>query len=118
MRSHVRVETLPRIRARAWALPGVWAHALAMVLAGAVVAGLVFLYLWQGCSLTLLRAQRAHYMLELQRLERERAFLAARLDEELSSDRLMERARALGMCPYSPDRVIRLTLDDDQGTGP
>ncbi|RLE28786.1 hypothetical protein DRJ54_05895 [Candidatus Acetothermia bacterium] len=116
MRSHVRVETLPKVRAGAWTLPEVWVRALAVVLAGAVVAGLVFLYLWQGCSLTLLRAQRAQYILELQRLERERAFLAVRLQQETGIARLMERAKALGMCPYPPERIIH--LEDDQGTGP
>lgn len=118
MRPSVHAGSIPLPRARSWALSGAWARAVAAILAGAVVGGLVFLYLWQGCTLTLLRAERARYILELQELKRQRIHLLVQLQRETSPEAIARRARELGMCPFTPDRIIRLESEDDQGTGP
>jgi hypothetical protein len=97
-------------------MSAVWARAVVLVLAGCILAGLVFLYLWQGCSLASLRAARAQYTLEKQALERQRAYLEAKKEEVLGRSALERRARALGMCPFTPDRIIQ--LEDDPEAGP
>ncbi len=114
MRPWVRAEALPRVRA--WTLSQVWLKTLAVIVAGAIVAGLAFLYLWQGCAITALKAQRAQYVLALAELEREYISLQVQVEEATSPAALRARARALGMCPFTPDRIIR--LEDDERPSP
>lgn len=110
----MRAETLPRVRT--WSLSQVWLRTLAVIVAGAIVTGLAFLYLWQGCAITALRAQRAQYVLALVELERERILLEVQVHEACGPAALRARARALGMGPFTPDRIIH--LEDDQRTSP
>ena len=114
MRPWVRAEALPRVRA--WTLSQVWLKTLAVIVAGAIVAGLAFLYLWQGCAITALKTQRAQYVLALVELEREYVSLRVQVEEATCPAALRARARALGMCPFIPDRIIR--LEDDERPSP
>ena len=114
MRPWVRTEALPRVRT--WTVSQVWIRTLAVIVAGAIVAGLAFLYLWQGCTITALKAQRAHYVLALAELERDYISLQVQVQEATGPAALRARARALGMCPFTPDRIIR--LEDDERPSP
>lgn len=85
---------------------------LALVIAvGTIVAGLVFLYLWQGAVLSGLRAERAAAILALAELERVRLDLAYQVDRAYSLDEIANRARALGMIPFDEERTRYLVLD-------
>ncbi|MCS7240917.1 MAG: hypothetical protein NZ651_06715, partial [Candidatus Bipolaricaulota bacterium] len=53
----------------------------AVLFLGLVVAGLAFLYLWQGAVLARLRAERAALVLSIEELQREKLFLEHKLRE-------------------------------------
>lgn len=80
------------------------------IAAGAVVAGLVFLYLWQGSVLSTLRAERARALLSLQDLDRVRLDLVYKVDRAYSLEEVALRARALGMVPFDEKRTRYLVL--------
>lgn len=75
------------------------------IAAGAAVAGLVFLYLWQGSVLSQLRAERARKVLALQELERVKLALVYDVDRAYALDTVAARARALGMVPFDEKRT-------------
>lgn len=54
---------------------------LALLLLGALIAGLVFLYLWQGAVLARFRAERAQLVLALEELSRQKLFWEHKLRE-------------------------------------
>lgn len=85
-------------------LPG-WGGVVAAIAAGAAVAGLVFVYLWQGSILSDLRSERARKMLSLQDLERVRIDLGYKVDRAYSLDAVAARARELGMVPFDEKRT-------------
>jgi len=85
------------------------------VLLGVLIAGLAFLYLWQGTLLARLRAERAELTLTLEKLAREKLLLEHRLREEYSPNVLAERARALGMGPADLSRIHYLEIEDEDG---
>lgn len=82
-----------------------------MIAAGALVAGLVFLYLWQGTVLAGLRAQRAQLVLSLEELERVRLDLLYQVDRAYSLEEIAVRAQALGMVPFDEKRTRYLVLE-------
>ncbi|MGC9530596.1 MAG: hypothetical protein ACP5G2_08360 [Candidatus Bipolaricaulaceae bacterium] len=104
---------LPRTAARPWATSGPWLRVAVAVGCGALVAGLVFLYLWQGCHLTFLRAERARVLLTLEELERTRQHLEFQVQCAYSPQAVAERAQELGMRPFDPDRTGYLDLEDE-----
>ncbi len=99
----------PRERGRQ-GLPG-WGGVVLLISAGVLVAGLVFLYLWQGAVLAQLRAERARALLELQEIERVRLDLSYQVDRTYSLGEIAARARALGMVPFDDKRTRYLVLD-------
>ncbi len=82
-----------------------------MIAAGTLVAGLVFLYLWQGTILAGLRAQRAQLVLSLEELERVRLDLVYQVDRAYSLEEIAVRAQALGMVPFDEKRTRYLVLE-------
>lgn len=76
-----------------------------------LVAGLVFLYLWQGSILSQLRAERARMVLSVQDLDRVRLDLAYKVDRAYSLDEMAHRARALGMGPFDEKRTRYVVLE-------
>jgi len=89
---------------------------LALLLLGALIAGLVFLYLWQGAVLARLRAERAQLVLALEELSRQKLFWEHKLREAYSLEALSERAKALGMAPVDLSRLHYLVIPDDDGS--
>mgnify|MGYP000346293774 CR=1 FL=1 len=77
---------------------------------GALAAGLVFLYLWQGATLSGLRAERAEAILALEELERVRLDLVYQVERAYSLDEIARRARALGMVPFDEERTRYLII--------
>lgn len=75
------------------------------------MAGLVFLYLWQGAILAQLRAERARTLLAVQEIERVRLDLVYQVDRAYSFDEIASRARALGMAPFDEKRTRYLVLE-------
>lgn len=90
---------------RAGAVFPQWGGIAVLIAAGVVVAGLAFLYLWQGSVLSQLRAERARSMLALQALERTKLDLAYQVDRAYSLEEIASRARALGMVPFDEERT-------------
>lgn len=86
---------------------------LLTVLLGFLLAGLCFLYLWQGLVLARLRAERAELVLALENLERKKLLLEHQLRAAYSLEVLEDRARALGMGPVDPSRLHFLLVDGD-----
>lgn len=86
---------------------------LAVLLLGMLVAGLLFLYLWQGTILARLRAERASLALALEELARQKLFLEHKLREAYSYEVLKARAEALGMGPVDLSRIHYLVVEDD-----
>lgn len=117
MRPIVRSAALPRPLARPWTVPRAGARVAVVIGVGALVAGLVFLYLWQGCTLTILNTERARLLLSLSELERERDLLSFQVAQAYSPEALAERATKLGMEPFSEDRTSYLILEDDEKPG-
>ncbi len=110
-----RREARPRSWRSPWR-PVDWVEVLAWVGLGVVVAGLVFLYLWQGAVLASLRAQRATALLALQELEHTRLYLEYQVDRAYSLETLAEKARKLGMVPFDEKRT-RIVILDERGGG-
>lgn len=79
---------------------------------GLAVAGLVFLYLYQGAVLARLRAERAQAVLTLEELERARLDLVYQVDRAYSPEELAVRAQALGMGPFDEKRTRYLVLEE------
>ncbi len=94
-----------------------WLRALAVLGAGAVVAGLVFLYLLLVSDLTLTRREAARAALTVDMLQREVLYYEYRVGIAYSRDKLEARARALGMEPFDEERVTRLGVEDGSGSG-
>jgi len=117
MRFLARFEAVSRPIARPWAVPKAWARAFVVIGAGALVAGLVFLYLWLGCTITLLKAERARLLLSLEALSRDRELLSVQVTQAYSPEAIAQRAKALGMGPFTEDRTRCLILQDDQRPG-
>ncbi|MGB9758151.1 MAG: hypothetical protein ACP5LJ_05225 [Candidatus Bipolaricaulaceae bacterium] len=88
---------------------------LFLLLLGFLLAGLVFLYLWQGTALAKLRAERAALVLSVADLERQKLFLEHKLREAYSPEVLSERAKALGMGPVDLSRLHYLVIPDENG---
>lgn len=86
-----------------------------LILIGAFVAGLAFLYLWQGTVLARLRAERAALVLSLEELRRQNLFLEHQLRQAYSLEELSARARALGMEPVDLSRLHFLVIEDGSG---
>lgn len=82
-----------------------------MIGAGVLVAGLVFLYLWQGTILAGLRAQRAQLLLSVEELERTRLDLVYQVDRAYSLEEIAARAQALGMGPFDEKRTRYVNLE-------
>lgn len=87
----------------------------AVLLLGVMLAGLAFLYLWQGAVLARLRAERAELALSLEELGRQKLFLEHKLREAYSLETLSARARALGMGPVDLSRLHYLVIADENG---
>ncbi len=87
----------------------------ALILLGVLIAGLAFLYLWQGTLLARLRAERAELTLSLEKLAREKLLLEHRLREAYSPSVLAERAKALGMGPADLSRIHYLEIEGEDG---
>lgn len=85
-----------------------------LILLGAV-AGLAFLYIWQGTVLARLRAERAALVLSLEELQRQSLFLEHQLHHAYSLEVLSARARALGMGPVDLSRLHYLVSEDGSG---
>ena len=117
MRSSARLEAILRPIARPWVIPKAWARTLVVIGAGALVAGLVFLYLWLGSTITLLKAERARLILSLEKLSRDQALLSAEVSQAYSPEAIAKRAKALGMGPFTKDRTGYLIMEDDEGAG-
>jgi hypothetical protein len=96
---------------------GQWARVVLVIGVGALVAGLVFLYLWQGSVLTLLRAERARALLALEELGKQRDWLQVQVSQAYSPEAVAKRARSIGMGPFDPSRTRYLVLEDGQGAG-
>lgn len=120
MRALPRTEALPHARGRPWTLSRESVHTLGLVGAGLVVGALVFLYLWQGSAVSLLRAQRAELILRLEELNREKELLQVRVLEAFSPQAIQQRVEVLDLPlePFPPERVGYLILEDDQAAGP
>lgn len=88
---------------------------LALLLLGLLLAGLVFLYLWQGTVLARLRAERASLVLSLAELEKQKLFLEHKLRELCSLETLNQEAQALGMGPVDLTRLHYLVVPDENG---
>lgn len=86
-----------------------------LILLGAAVAGLAFLYLCQGTVLARLRAERAALVLSLEELQRQSLFLEHQLRNAYSLEVLSVRARALGMGPVDLSRLHYLVSEDGSG---
>lgn len=117
MRTRVRVASLPRVGARELDLSVYWLRALVIIGAGAVVAGLVFLYLLLVSDLTIARREAARAALSVDRLEREVLYYEHQVDVTYSREELRKRAQALGMEPFPKERVTRLGEGDGPGSG-
>ncbi|HHE48231.1 MAG TPA: hypothetical protein ENL11_04820 [Candidatus Acetothermia bacterium] len=117
MRSSARLEAILRPIARPWVIPKAWARTLVVIGAGALVAGLVFLYLWLGSTIVLLKAERARLLLSLEELSRDQALLSVQVTQAYSPEAIAERAKALGMGPFTEDRTGYLIMEDDEGAG-
>ncbi len=88
---------------------------LALLLLGVFLAGLTFLYLWQGAVLMRLRAERAALALAVEELGRQKLFLEHKLRAAYSLETLRARAEALGMGPVELSRLHYLVVSDDNG---
>jgi len=88
---------------------------LALLILGLLLAGLVFLYLWQGTVLARLRAERASLVLSLAELEEQKLFLEHKLRELCSLETLSQEAQALGMGPVDLSRLHYLVVPDENG---
>ncbi len=86
---------------------------LVFLLLGVLLAGLAFLYLWQGAVLAQLRAERAALALSLEELQRQKLFLEHQLRTAYSLEVLRERAQALGMGPVELTRLHFLVIEDE-----
>ncbi|HAF70611.1 MAG: hypothetical protein XD60_0749 [Acetothermia bacterium 64_32] len=117
MRSSARWEAILRPAASSWAIPRAWALALTLIGAGMVVAGLAFLYLWLGSTVTMLEAERARLVLSLEELSRDLTLLSVQVTQAYSPQAIAERAKALGMEPFTEDRTGYLIMEDDEGSG-
>lgn len=87
----------------------------AVMAAGVLVAGLLFLYLWQGAILAQLRAERARTILAFQEVERVRLDLVYQVDRAYSLDVIAVRASALGMVPFDEKRTRYHVLGEGGG---
>jgi hypothetical protein len=87
----------------------------ALILLGVLIAGLAWLYLWQGMVLARLRAERADLTLTLENLAREKLLLEHRLREAYSPSVLAERAQALGLGPADLSRIHYLEVEGEDG---
>lgn len=114
MKARVRTLSLPSAGTRSVGLSAHWLRVLAALGVGALVAGLVFVYLLLVSDLTLVRREVARATLSVQRLEREVLYYTYRVDVAYSRAKLEERARALGMMPFDEKRITRL----DRSNGP
>ncbi|MFN3346214.1 MAG: hypothetical protein ACK42E_00140 [Candidatus Bipolaricaulaceae bacterium] len=94
---------------------GSWPAVAGVLLLALAVAGLVFLYLWQGLTLARLRAEEARLILAIQQLQEEKLFWEHKLREACSLEALSERARALGMAPFDLSRIHYLVIEDGGG---
>lgn len=94
---------------------GSWEVVAGALLLALALAGLAFLYLWQGMVLTRLRAEEARLLLAIQELQEEKLFWEHRLREARSLEVLSERARALGMAPFDLSRIHYLVIEDGGG---
>lgn len=65
----------------------------------------MFIYLWQGSTLSALRSERARKVLALQELERVKLDLTYEVDRAYALDAIAARARALGMVPFDEKRT-------------
>lgn len=86
---------------------------LVFLLLGVLLAGLAFLYLWQGAVLAQLRAERAALALSLEELQRQKLFLEHQLRTAYSLEVLRKRAQALGMGPVELTRLHFLVIEDE-----
>ncbi len=104
--------SLPWAGTRSLGLSEYWLRALAVLGAGALVAGLVFLYLFLVADLALLRREAARAALSVDKLHREVLYYENRVDVAYSREELEARARALGLRPFDPERITRLSGGD------
>lgn len=88
---------------------------MALLILGLLLAGLVFLYLWQGTILARLRAERASLVLSLAELEEQKLFLEHKLCELYSLETLSQEAQALGMGPVDLSRLHYLVVPNENG---
>lgn len=113
----MRESSLPLVGTRELSLSDYWLRALAVLGAGALVAGLVFLYLLLISDLTIARREAARAALSVDKLQREVLYYAHRVDVAYSSENLESRARALGMQPFDEESITRLEDGDGSGSG-
>ncbi len=117
MRARVRSSSLPWAGTRELSLSDYWLRALAVLGAGALVAGLVFLYLLLVSDLTLTRREAARAALSVDKLQREVLYYEHRVDASYSRENLASRARALGMQPFGEESITRLEDGDGSAAG-
>ncbi|MFO8034650.1 MAG: hypothetical protein R6U88_05780 [Candidatus Bipolaricaulota bacterium] len=108
----MRTSSLPWVGTRDLSLSDYWLRALAVLGVGAVVAGLVFLYLLLVSDLTLTRREAARAALSVDELQREVLYYENRVEVAFSRQKLEARARALGMEPFDEERITRLGSED------
>jgi len=107
----VRAAPVPWAGTRERSLSDHWIRALFVLGTGALIAGMVFLYLFLQAELTLARREAARATLTANRLHREVLYYEHQVEVEFSQRNLVERARRLGMGPFDDERITELKLE-------
>ncbi len=117
MKARVRTTSLPWVGTSDLSLSDYWLRALAVLGAGALVAGLVFVYLLLVSDLTLVQREAARAALSVDKLQREVLYYEHRVDVAYSRESLEARARELGLRPFDEEHITRLKVGDGSRSG-
>jgi len=109
----VRADPVPWAGARELSLSDYWIRALVVLGTGALIAGMVFLYLFLQAELTFARREVARATLSAERLQREVLYYEHQAEVAFSRRQLAERARQLGMGPFNDEQVTELKLENN-----